>query len=86
MTESVTYRDILRKGRVAGKAEGKAEGNAEGELRQAQKSLLLFGSEAYGDPAPEVRKAINQITDLNALEALTRRIVHVQSWTELLEQ
>jgi predicted transposase YdaD len=92
MTESVTYREILRKGlhegrkegRALGKAEGKAEGKSEGELKQAQRSLILFGSEVLGEPSARVRETINQLMELPVLETLTRRVAHVKNWDELL--
>ena len=76
MEDSVTYREIIRKG----KAEGKAEGAAE----EARRILLLVGSDALGKPDARTRTAIAGLTGREQLEALIQRVGKVDSWAELL--
>jgi hypothetical protein len=72
MKESVTYQAILREGEAKGKAE------------EARKILLLLGRDQLGEPAPEVRAALDALADVNRLEELTVRLKHATSWQELL--
>ena len=72
MEESVTYQEIIKKG----KAEGKAEGVAE----EAQRILLRVGTKTFG--APDA--AIAEIIDRERLEAMIDRVGEVKSWLELL--
>jgi hypothetical protein len=69
MEESVTYQAIIEKG----------------ELKRAHKLLLLLGKDRFGAPSAAVRKAVEAIDDLERLEQLTVRVLHVGSWQELLE-
>jgi predicted transposase YdaD len=69
MEESVTYQAIIEKG----------------ALREARKLLLVVGEERFqGPPEATVRARLEQIDDLQQLEKLTRRIMRIDSWDELL--
>jgi hypothetical protein len=76
MKESVTYQAILEEGAAIGEARGKAE--------EARKILLLQGRARFGDPPPEVRAALDSMSDVRKLEELTVRLLQAASWQELL--
>ena len=80
MEESITYQEILRKG----KNEGKAEGKAEGRLDEARDVVLLFGANRLGTPDEATVRQINSIADLQQLHQLLVRAGQVNSWSELL--
>jgi predicted transposase YdaD len=68
MRDSATYQAILD------------EGRAEGE----QRLLLRVGIARFGPPDDATRSRIGAITDTDALDRLTDRILTVSSWDELL--
>jgi hypothetical protein len=68
MKESVTYQAIVDEGR----------------LEEARQTLLELGSEQLGQPSEDIEQAIGQITDLDRLHQLRRRLRNVGSWKELL--
>jgi hypothetical protein len=72
MEESSTYQAIVRKGRVVGRAE------------EARRLLLLQGEEKFGQPDAAARSAIENISDLEQLEALGVRLITASSWEDLL--
>jgi len=74
MKESVTYQKILR--------EGRAEGLVEGERR----ILRRLGGERFGMPDAHIEAALDAIADLERLEQLSVRVLHVKTWDELLAQ
>jgi predicted transposase YdaD len=76
MEESVTYQEIIRK--------GKAEGRAEGLAEEAQRILFLVGSDAFGQPDRATKATITGLTNRQQLEALIQRVRTVKSWQELL--
>jgi predicted transposase YdaD len=76
MKESVTYQAILEEGKAEGEAKGKAEG--------ARKLLLLMGRDRLGEPSTKVMARLDALTDLGQLEALGLRLLHVNTWEELL--
>lgn len=76
MEESVTYQAILRK--------GEAQGEVKGQAKEARKFLLLQGSSRFGEPTPEVAAAVNALADVEKLEQLGVKLLHVSSWQELL--
>jgi hypothetical protein len=75
MRESSTYQVILDEGRAEGRAEGAAA------LRSA---LLELGEARFGPPPPDVVGSLSVVTDLDRLRRLTRRVIDITSWTELL--
>lgn len=72
MRESVTYQAIVE------------EGIEKGRLEEARKLLLDLGAERLGWPGNEVEAAIGEITDVERLRHMGRRLLHVSTWQELL--
>jgi predicted transposase YdaD len=79
MRESVVYQRILSEGRAEGRAEERAEG-----LARVRRSLLLLGSQRFGEPSEAVHAALTAITDVDRLERMTAQVLRVGSWEELL--
>lgn len=46
--------------------------------------LLLLGRDRFGEPSAKFRAVVDAVDDLERLEALFIRLLHVQSWEELL--
>jgi hypothetical protein len=82
MKESVTYQAILHEG----KAEGKAEGKTLGEIEEAKRILVLQGRNRFGEPSAETLAALDAVTDVKKLEALSVRLLEVKNWKELLAE
>lgn len=81
MKESVTYQAILEEGRKKGLEQGLEQGRAEG-IREV---LLELGEEKFGSAAPEaIREQLTNIVAVAELERLSKRLLKVQSWAELL--
>lgn len=78
MRESTTYQAILE--------EGRQEGIRLGEIRQAQRMLLSLGQERFGAPSQKLRKRLERLEDLDRLQALARRMLHADSWENLLAE
>ncbi len=76
MEESVTYQAILRRGEAKGEAKGLLEGE--------QRALIRIGRKRLGEPAPEILKKIEALTDEPALMRLMDRLIDVSSWDDLL--
>jgi predicted transposase YdaD len=70
MKESVTYQAIVEEGRIA----------------EGQAMLLRIGNQRFGAPSPETRAALEGITSIERLETLADRLLHVESWDELLAE
>ena len=68
MEESSTYQLIL----------------ARGKSQEARRILLLLGEANFGPPGEDTVAAIEAISDVDRLEDLSRRLLHVESWQELL--
>ena len=68
MKESVTYQAIVREGRV----------------EEARAILLRLGRRRFGPPSPEAEAVLAGITAIERLEALSERLLDVESWEELL--
>jgi hypothetical protein len=68
MEESTTYQAIIRKGRLA----------------EARRILFLVGEEQLGPPSETAQAAVNALEDVDRLEQLVKRAMHVDSWDELL--
>ena len=64
--------------------EGKAVGIAEGAVREARNMLLLVGEGRLGKPDSETIWRLEAISSVEALEAMARRLLAVESWAELL--
>ncbi|MFN8523186.1 MAG: hypothetical protein U0821_08785 [Chloroflexota bacterium] len=80
MRESATYQAILDEGRVEGRLEGRTEGRAD----EARHILLTLGSRRFGPAPAAVARTIASMTDPEALERLTDRLLDASSWSELL--
>jgi predicted transposase YdaD len=72
MKESVTYQAILE------------EGKALGEIEEAKKVFLLIARDRFGDPPPDALAVLETVSDVKKLEALSRRVLQVKNWQELL--
>lgn len=68
MKESVTYQAILEEGRVDG----------------IKKMLLVLGTDRFGAPDEATSAVIGAINEEARLEELSKRLLHVSSWEELL--
>ncbi len=76
MKESSYYQGILK--------EGEAKGEAKGALNTAQAIFLSMGTKRFGEPGAAPLAALYQIQDVATLQALTLRVLDVNSWQELL--
>jgi hypothetical protein len=76
MRDSTFYQAILN--------EGRNEGRSEGLVEDRQNVLLELGEVQFGPPSPEIQAAVRSITDFARLQQLTRRLLAVSSWQELL--
>jgi hypothetical protein len=57
---------------------------AEAMGEEARRFLLLLGEDRFGPPDAPTAAALNAITDVDRLERLGVRLLHVASWQELL--
>jgi len=76
MRESSTYQAILE--------EGVEKGRVEGAATSLQQTLLDLGARLIGSPTKKVQTAIANINDVERLQRMTRRILDIASWQELL--
>jgi predicted transposase YdaD len=77
MKESVTYQAIIE--------EGREEGVLRGIPKGACHTLLVQGTEKFGEPSPEVKERLEAIDDLHRLDQLSLRLLAAESWEELLD-
>ncbi|HEX5446385.1 MAG TPA: hypothetical protein VFW87_21335 [Pirellulales bacterium] len=57
----------------------------EGKEKQAKKSILWFGEERFGPAGKTVYDQLDNITDLERLERMTRRAATAASWQDILD-
>jgi len=76
MRESTTYMAILEEGRALSDAEG---------ARRFRDTLLALGTKRFGAPDASTRAAIEAVTDQDRLTELTKHVLDVESWAELLK-
>ncbi len=78
MHESTTYEAILRKGRE--------EGFLEGRIEVTRRLLILAGTKRFAKPSATCLAAIEEIRDVERLEALCERIIDpdVRDWNSLV--
>lgn len=76
MEESITYQEILGKGKV--------EGIAAGRLEEAREFVVLMGTKRLGPPNAVARRKLQAIDDLSRLHQLGLRIDNVKTWKDLL--
>jgi hypothetical protein len=72
MKESATYQMIVE------------EGRAEGAVSEARRVLRLLGDESLVAPDAQTAAAIEQLDDLDRLEARLKRVRSATTWPELL--
>jgi hypothetical protein len=54
-------------------------------LREEARAILLrLGTRRFGEPPDQTRAALEGITEIERLEALSERLLDVESWDELL--
>jgi hypothetical protein len=70
MQHSSTYQLTLRKGR----------------LSEARDTIVRQGRKKFGEPTAELQSALQGITSLDVLHAMTDRIADVSTWDELLAE
>jgi hypothetical protein len=68
MEESSTYQLILERG----------------EARALRETILRQGTKRFGPPSPAVSQTLQDITELDRLQALTDRLLDVSNWEALL--
>ncbi len=68
MRESVTYQAIVE----------------EGKIQARQEVLLELGGKKFGPPDQDSERAVRSITDLDRLGFLSKRLLDVSSWQDLL--
>ena len=56
----------------------------EGELNHARRTLLRLGRERFGGPPEEAVACINGLSDLQRLDRMSVRLLHVENWEDLL--
>jgi predicted transposase YdaD len=74
------------RGEAKGKLEGRIEGKLEGKLEGIRRALLLMGEIRLGRPDPSTLAGIEAIASVEELERLSRRLLQVSSWRELLAE
>ena len=85
MKESVTYQAIVKEGVQKGLQEGLQEGLRKGKVQEARQILLRLGVDQFdGSPTSEQLQELESITELDRLENLIVRVLHVSNWSELL--
>jgi hypothetical protein len=81
---SELFRGIFKKGETQGEAKGEAKGRAEGEAEGRAKTILTF-LEAREIPVSDaIRKRILGCTDIETLDAWTRRAAVVSTAAEVV--
>jgi predicted transposase YdaD len=64
--------------------EGRAEGRAEGRREEAAEFLMRQGRKKFGPPTEAHEAALAAVTELSRLEALSEKLLDVNTWDELL--
>ncbi|MEH2285689.1 MAG: Rpn family recombination-promoting nuclease/putative transposase [Nostoc sp.] len=83
LRESPWYQEILREGQARGEAEGEARGEARGEVRGIISSIETSLEAKFGSDGLELMSQISQISDLEQLKEILRRIVVANTIQEL---
>jgi hypothetical protein len=68
MEESTTYQAIL----------------AEGRVKEAKAILLRMGRKRFGPPDEQTAAALERISSISRLEALSERLLDAAGWDDLL--
>jgi hypothetical protein len=72
LEDSVTYQEIIRRGRI------------QGRLEEARVMLIQLRIDKFQEPEEAGRPQVEDITDLPRLERLHVRALYASSWDELL--
>jgi predicted transposase YdaD len=72
MRDSTTYQGILEEGREEGRAD------------EARKILLRQGHKRFGQALPEIKSALEALTDLERMERMSEALLDAGTWQELL--
>ncbi|MFN6526035.1 Rpn family recombination-promoting nuclease/putative transposase [Nostoc sp. ChiSLP03a] len=83
LRESPWYQEILREGQARGEAEGEARGEARGEVRGIICSIETSLEAKFGSDGLELMSQISQISDLEQLKEILRKIVVANTIQEL---
>jgi len=59
---------------------------AEGRVEEAKRLLFLLGEDRFGKPDSATKTAIDNISDVQQLETLNKRLMKTSNWQELLGQ
>lgn len=57
----------------------------EGQAKQARKTILIVGEVRWGSPEESVKCQLSNITELDRLDRMIRRILKAASWQEILD-
>ncbi len=76
MEESATYQAIIEK--------GVRKGRDLERIASKRETLLMLGDERFGEPDAATLAAVESITDVGKVERLLKRLLHVDTWGELL--
>ncbi|MEH1803710.1 MAG: Rpn family recombination-promoting nuclease/putative transposase [Nostoc sp.] len=83
LRESPWYQEILREGQARGQAEGEARGEVRGEVRGIISSIETSLEAKFSSDGLELMSKISQISDLDQLKEILRRIVVANTIQEL---
>jgi predicted transposase YdaD len=86
MFESTTYNETIEKGRAQGLTQGLTQGITRGIEEGEKRSLLLLGTERFGEPTAEVRARIESQSNALRVTTLLKRVLRVSSWEELIAE
>lgn len=69
MEESITYQEIV----------------GIGQVKEARRIILILGRDKFGKASRKTERALEAISELEKLEALSKQVNKVDSWDELLD-
>jgi predicted transposase YdaD len=85
MKESTTYQYIIEQGMKEGRKRGRKEGREKGRKEGVREIVLLQGEDRFGKPSAAMVKRLRAVDDLERLQRISKNLLHVKSWKELLE-
>jgi predicted transposase YdaD len=84
LKESKTYQSVLEEGHREGLARGLFEGRVEGSCDEARRILLRLGVKRLGEPSSDQQATLQQVLNLDEIEAYIDRVSSTESWADLL--
>jgi len=84
MKEQGVIAEWLSEREREGEARGEARGEVKGEVRGERNIIIRQGTRRFGPPSSDVLERLSAIDSLEFLEALSLRLLEVESWTELI--